>query len=1088
MCPDDRDAPPEASQDVTEDAAGLADTGDASGRDSGTPEAVSADTSDTWKHTTGTMDDPGRTEAGLTVNDVTDPLAPDATGTATGPRYRLRRSDGTPEVIGQGALGRVVVVWDEQLRRPVARKELMHPDSLPATVRFQREAQITALMEHPGVVPVHDMGRTEEGVFYYTMKWVQGTTLREAIDRAPDESARLALLPAFVDLCQCIAYAHSKGIIHRDIKPENTMVGPFGETVVIDWGIARVDTIREPLPDGIQPQDARMTRVGTVVGTPYYMSPEQAAGESVDGRTDVWALGMVLCEIVSGRLPHSGASNEVLARLRARHTPHLPEGIAPELASIIQRALSPLVQDRYSSAAVLGDEVQDWLAGERVGAHAYSTTEVVMRLVRQHRNAVGVAVAALVVLAIVGITAAIQVVNERDTARAAEAEATHQRNEALAQYAASLEQAAHRSFSAGRHGEARLLAAKALTLAPTPEAWGLVMGSTSAGMPELAWTADEDACWTTALSPDGSHLACTRPGEVLVWTTADHQLVHRLTFEGPGTHALAWSPSGRRVASGRAPYTMVWDVDTGMELARLDTAASGTWSMAFVDEDHLLAGQDNGNIVHFGVASGQQRAVWKGHTLRVIALEISSPWLASGSGDGTTRLWKLSDGSHRTLPSPAVGASTVTFSPDGAVLATGGARGDAEPLLHLWDPATGQLLRSIDTGERQPQDAQWTTDGRRIVIGTRNSVARIHRVEDGSLIHEIVLPDEWNIKSVAVGGGGLYAHGNWGRPRMWTLPVHLGGLAPSVASTFPVDLCWRDDGQSYQGVLRGGDWARWDAVNGDLLATHRVAGSVQAARCGPDGAFRFSVDDVLFFTDPDGTLRRQVELPGAIETFGGHGGRYLSTRGGRILGKVGTSSPISSPQLSKELWALGWVESRGEVVVASRYSPTLWRLDDSTLEVRDTVTVEYLSALAVHPDGHTVAAGMQEGDILLYTSESFEPIARDRGDARWILRIVWTPDGRRFAAGTGAGKVRVYDSDGVRLAIFSLNDVRRVRGMAFSPDGTQLAVSNADGAVSRWRLDALDIAPQAHLEAAKRASGMVLEGTKPVFRVRTELP
>ncbi|MEO1229805.1 MAG: serine/threonine-protein kinase, partial [Myxococcota bacterium] len=273
----------------------------------------------------------------------------------------------TPEVavryrgrveIGRGGLGQVLSTFDHHLGRDVARKELLlavgadtseiPPDQM---ARFLREARVTAQLEHPNIVPVYELGRREDGTLYYTMKLVRGRTMRKALETALDLQERLSLLPHFVDLCQAIAYAHSRGVIHRDIKPDNVMIGEFGETLVLDWGVAKVrgknDLQSHDLARAIarmKDEESARTLPGSAFGTPAYMSPEQARGqlEYIDERSDVWSLGVVLYQLLSGALPYPpGPVLHLL--LRAAQADLRPlEDVAPDappdLAAVVRRA------------------------------------------------------------------------------------------------------------------------------------------------------------------------------------------------------------------------------------------------------------------------------------------------------------------------------------------------------------------------------------------------------------------------------------------------------------------------------------------------------------------------------------------------------------------------------------------------------------------------------------------------------------------------------------------------------------------------------------------------------------------------------
>ncbi|HEY0191946.1 MAG TPA: serine/threonine-protein kinase, partial [Kofleriaceae bacterium] len=202
---------------------------------------------------------------------------------------------------GRGGLGRVTRAHDRELGRDIAIKELISR-GVVGEMRFVREALITARLEHPGIVPVYEAGSWPDGTPFYAMKLVAGRPLRALISERPTVEDRLALLHHVIAVTDAIAYAHGRGVIHRDLKPSNVIVGDFGETVVIDWGLAKdlgaVDDFTGGAPSPTS-QDDGLTSVGSVLGTPAYMAPEQARGEPVDQRADVFAIGVMLWELGS---------------------------------------------------------------------------------------------------------------------------------------------------------------------------------------------------------------------------------------------------------------------------------------------------------------------------------------------------------------------------------------------------------------------------------------------------------------------------------------------------------------------------------------------------------------------------------------------------------------------------------------------------------------------------------------------------------------------------------------------------------------------------------------------------------------------
>lgn len=332
--------------------------------------------------------------------------------------------------LGAGGMGEVVRAWDRDLRRFVAIKRLLSgPDSDETILRFVKEAQITGQLEHPNIVPVHDLGTDSNGRVYFSLKLIEGESLKNIIEKRKtaqevvpglkyrDVYTPLKMIEIFISICQAVAYAHSKGVIHRDLKPDNVMLGRYGEVLVVDWGIAKV------LSGEISPEDQKTLPLtaleslppeesmeGDIAGTPAYMSPEQAEGRvsAIGVRSDVYSLGAVLYHLISGRPPYEGSSSlDVLQKVRRDPPKPLVRGtfgfqpVARELKAICAKAMSREPESRYATANALSDDLQAYLENRPIDACPATPFERFAKWLKRNRAQVqttSIAVVSAVVL------------------------------------------------------------------------------------------------------------------------------------------------------------------------------------------------------------------------------------------------------------------------------------------------------------------------------------------------------------------------------------------------------------------------------------------------------------------------------------------------------------------------------------------------------------------------------------------------------------------------------------------------------------------------------------------------------------------
>lgn len=353
---------------------------------------------------------------------------PSAVGRLKKSKNKKKKRYSVIREIARGGMGKVIEVEDNDLRRSVAlkvlRKEMLERRDL--VERFLEEAQITGQLEHPNIVPVHEIGVDGRGNLYFTMKLVEGEELSSVLKRLrkKDPSAERAyplsrLVDVFIKVCEGVSFAHSRGVIHRDLKPANIMVGRFGEVQIMDWGVAKIigrkeDTADREVRSDRQDDDASRTMAGSILGTPSYMSPEQAAGEvnSMGPESDVFSLGVILYEILCLRTPWTAqTSAQVLDQVK-NFEPDPPgkresgRRIPPELEQLALKCLNKRPDKRVGSAEELIDDLRKWQEGGTLAAVEYSIGQLIGKWITRHKVAVIFVVVILLALTGGGIGAA----------------------------------------------------------------------------------------------------------------------------------------------------------------------------------------------------------------------------------------------------------------------------------------------------------------------------------------------------------------------------------------------------------------------------------------------------------------------------------------------------------------------------------------------------------------------------------------------------------------------------------------------------------------------------------------------------------
>ncbi len=474
-------------------------------------------------------------------------------------------------------MGRILEVRDRRLGRSVAIKEVLHGDE-SAIARFEREIEITARLQHPAIVHVHEAGRWPNGTPFYVMKLIRGKPLDVRIAAAKTLRERLELLPAVTTVVDALAYAHSEGVIHRDLKPANVLVGDFGETIVIDWGIAKAlgedETVAVTKP--AEPTSQNETVVGAVIGTPSYMPPEQAAGDPVDRRADVYSLGALLYQVLGGVPPFFGRTTaEVLSRVldeAPRPLSEIDPEIPIELVAIVEKAMSRKRSERFPSANEMAIELKRFQQGKLVESHRYTKWELIRRWLRRYRAAVSVAAIALATLGVIAFYSVRQIGDERDRANEAARIATEGADQ------------------------------------------GLLARAESA--------LDRDPTQALALLKELSPNSIKWPGARSIASDAASRGVSDVLLDrGYSVYLLVYSPDGSLLAEhGINEMMRIWDLRT--HTARIYTPMGQLFGIAFENNESIVGLDFGGTLWRWNVATGTRTQVQK------ISVELRSATLS----------------------------------------------------------------------------------------------------------------------------------------------------------------------------------------------------------------------------------------------------------------------------------------------------------------------------------------------------------------------------------------------------------------------------------------------------------------------------
>jgi len=963
-----------------------------------------------------------------------DPTLPGRTATAMDaaaralPKGEADRYDISGE-FAHGAIGRILHARDRRLNRPVAIKELIFPGGT-VEARFVTEALITARLQHPSIVPVYDAGRWDTGEPFYAMKFVSGRSLADVISETKTLQDRLALLPHVLAVAEAIAYAHTERVIHRDLKPANVLVGDFGETVVIDWGLAK-DLSQEAskeLGAAVTPAslDPSLTHLGTVVGTPAYMPPEQAAGRVVDERADVYALGAILYHLLAGSRPYdSGSSTHVIDQVVRGPPPPLAsrqKGIPADLLTIVAKAMARDPSQRYATARELAEDLRRFQTGQIVAAHAYSWRERVLRFIRRYRSAVLVSSGAFLLLLVLGTAGVVSIMAERDRAEAKQAEAEAARKDAERARQQELERADELTLMHARTSVDRdpnEVIPWLRSLSPGFSRWSAVRTIAADAQ------ARGFAIVLRGHTQTVDDVAFSRDGRYLI-TTSDDSTVRLWDMRGGGTRILTghtdevWrltlSSDGKLVATaGKDRAARIWNLETGE--SKVLTGFPGPVDSVLFSPDNrqLLVSNRGDDVVRiWNVANGAME--------RTLATGLGRLSVITRSPDGRyllvqalqspkAQLWDLQQGTFKTLEHEGT-VTVVAFSPRGNLAITGA----LDQTVRAWDPVTGkgkllgQRLGSLSSLGFSPS-------GDRLAAGTIEGQLRLWNLDTG--------------KSDLLGS-------------------HEGRINEILFSRDGRLLATSSDDRTAR---------LWELANGHSRILRGHQGAVYSMDFSPDGEWLAvgSYDStVRLFAVKAEPNRLLVKAPVTLNSLiTSPSGRLLVTTGGDGMLRLfdaATKTPLLQQQLGPAEHPPVHFSPDGRWLAAGDSSGKvhLWELATGQQARQLTGHAASLTALAFSRDSRSLASADVTGEIRLWELGSGQTRLLGRHD-HTVLQLTFSHDGQRLASGSKKGELRVWDiATGGVQELHGHSD--EVRSVLFSPDGQRLVSGSLDHTLRIWDL------------------------------------
>jgi len=975
-------------------------------------------------------------------------------------------------LIGRGGFGHVFAAFDRNIGRAVAVKELISRKQSIALNRFLFEARLTGQLDHPNIVPVYEIGVRKDGSYYYTMKMIKGRTLADAIDQSHSLSARLGFLHNFIALCHAIGYAHSRDILHLDIKSSNVMLGDYGETVVLDWGLAKV---LDPSVEGSnqgessfewlksnKPGNQKNFMEGVIAGTIYYMSPEQASGQfnQLDAGSDVWSLGAVLYEVLTGEPPFIDRST--MGAIKAVQTEPVPpvhqtNPEAPaELVAIAEKALSHDKLDRYANANEMVRELEAYRAGHRVRAYEYSSLELLIKFTKKNK-AITLITSAAVIFLVIATVLIFNAYQKAEIAREQEhfERLRAQENELLANHnlsVADYEKA--RGFLYKRNYLlASLYSASALSNNPAnpvgrfryvanqgfsdpTSAEQLILQRTIyfQSMAENFITffhrfeTDQDFIRDVKFTSGSEKLVVAHGegGEVSIHSFSDKEKAVIQKHENRVLE-VAVSSNGRWIASGgRGDTIKVLDQHNRKHVKDIPFSQGEIYDLAFSPNDKYLAAAGKGlGVLLFSVSDWKLVGRIKPTSDFVASLDFSpdSSRLVSGGSQDLIEIWSVpSLGPIDKWEGHDGDIESVRFSPDGSLIVSA----SDDKTAMVWDPSSGEILTTIRGHDDWVWNALFTPAGDKLITSSRDNSIKIWSLPGYDCVSTIKLShDDGNPSSIAISPNGRYlASAGYGSAiTLWKIEQQATAKRFRGNKTVVVSAEISPDGSTLVSTT-------WNKAHLWSTEDQRMIGEIKAPRCLIRSA-SFSSDGKYMAMGGDDSVGRVYRYPefDVAAQLKGHTGKIMSVAfspRSDIVATAGSDKTI-------RLWNVGTFHPLA-VLKGHR---------------------KCVRCIAFSPDGMTLASGGKDGALKLWDISDPNEFREIRTFAQedWVTRVAFFPDGKKILTAGKDGRLRCWDIQSGKLLHILLAHSKWINDMDISPDGRLVITGSDDGALCLWRAD-----------------------------------